>query len=903
MDACVEHLIQYDPLVSNPHQGQGNAFSIDDADILIESEELQQPLVPSTSNTNTFPVNQFARNTGAIPKSKPMDQTQFPTVSTSTSHPFPWPTSSENAQPNMEAMSFSSFLKNDIGGNQFVDNLTPRPEPRPRAIIPDHPELKKIVYDIKQGYRVMVVMRGAPGSGKSHLARSIIDQTMNGDYENHIFSTDDFFYDKRQKKYVFNPEFLDTAHTANQAKVGQRAINGWSPIIVDNTNIKLWEMVPYVRDGVKNGYLIKMLEPNTAWARTAGKLTLKNKHNVPRHSIERMLCNFESSTLEEFLTLFKLDYTHPVPIRRNHPSITDGQPLKPENSAKSVGSPVAKEQRRPRQQQQQQPMILNNVVAKDESDTLQLAAQQIHSVNNEWIAFDPEKGLVPWDSEQPASASPQTVKPKEQRVKQVLLNQPPQLNGIYNLLRDRHDSVTAPEQSENTEMDEESNWVKLVKHEKGCPNENESFQQIRHIYPNISISFLWDLFEKCNGDGDWTMDILLKDEDTTTNFNGLETPEMRRDNFTCNCKSGQSDGAYELQMAANALPATLLLDHSEPPPGIQPPPGFPPPQPPTQAKTSRRDRVETESESQIRRQIEEQFEISDDHYSPHVRKIRDFRRGYVSSPTEAESTTSTLMPQDMDVDEQCAGGGDIGAEGDELIEVDLGVELVCQLDNVFGADAFQRDSLKDIKTTVFLPRTLGQQLYAIWMESLYNQIEEQRQTSVKEDEEFAKQLQLKEKYPKLAEKTTSNNLKDIIEMEYAWKAYKSDVDEWKRTTPQDLASKMTRAKLFELFPNVNRETLVEVLAAHDNKFDKTVEVLKSSLESDIENQVEAESQRLLTEVNAEAQVRHSAHSIVNYSVQAQQRERLLTIGNSVLLHMRERQKRLPYVKSTYRGRV
>jgi len=198
---------------------------------------------------------------------------------------------------------------------------------------------------------------------------------------------------------------------------------------------------------------------------------------------------------------------------------------------------------------------------------------------------------------------------------------------------------------------------------------------------------------------------------------------------------------------------------------------------------------------------------------------------------------------------------DIGPDADELIEVDLGMELVCQLDNVFGADAFQRDSLKDIKTTVFLPRTLGQQLYAIWMESLYNQIEEQRHTSIKEDEEFAKQLQLKEKYPKLAQKTTSNNLKDIIEMEYAWKAYKSDVDEWKKTTPQDLASKMTRTKLFELFPHVNRGTLVEVLAAHDNKFAQTVEVLKSSLESDIENQVEAESQRLLTEVNAEAQTR------------------------------------------------
>lgn len=172
---------------------------------------------------------------------------------------------------------------------------------------------------------------------------------------------------------------------------------------------------------------------------------------------------------------------------------------------------------------------------------------------------------------------------------------------------------------------------------------------------------------------------------------------------------------------------------------------------------------------------------------------------------------------------------------------------------MFGVDAFQRDNLKDIKTTVFMPRSLGQQLYAIWMESLYNQIEEQRQKSVKDDEEFAKQLHLREKYPKIMQKNVPTDLKSIMEMEQAWNLYKTEVDDWKNSTPQDLASKMTRAKLFEIFPNVNRETLVEVLAAHNNKFEKTVEVLKDSLGSDINNQVEVESQRLLNQARTEAQ--------------------------------------------------
>lgn len=858
---CIENLIRY-----NNENDVGVNEDSEDADILIESEELQQPSTPPRAIEPNQSQGMTAKYTGAIRK-----------TSATSSNTYAWPASPSNkfqsdagnsksnsqstghfnySQQQNQKPSFSSFMQNG-SANQFADHSTGTPynNRRRNDEIPDHPQYRAVVSDIRQGHRVLVIMRGAPGCGKSHLARRIVDETVNGDYESHIFSTDDFFYDKKKDRYVYNRDFLEPAHNANQSKVTQRALNGWSPIIVDNTNIRLWEMVPYLREGVNNGYLIHILEPNTPWARSSGKLAMRNKHGVPRNKIEQMLANYEMATVEQCLAIYKLVYSIPVPIQRNYPSmvnyttnttiVPNNNNANPRNASNATHEPRSQRKRRPQQPTTQtMPLILANVVENNESDTFQWAAEHLQSLNNRWAAFDPEQNAQSWNT----TSAPMPVRsintaPLPQRSEPKI-----QSNGIYDLLRNLTDVLNVESTPIKTDDQTTEEKIQLEKHEKECPNENDSFRQIRQIYPDRAISYLWDLFEKCNGDGNWTMDILLKDEDTT-NTNQLLTEESRRqDNFTCSCRTGPVHNTF--QDAVNAIPTALLAESAQLPPSVT-----------LNTKSTRRDRVETQIESEIRRQIEEQFAINDEQDSVHVRKLRDFRRGIQSG----EATSSTPKPIEASVEEMVADGDDGMSDGDELIDVDLGVELVCQLDRVFGSDAFQRDHLKDMKTTVFMPRALGQQLYAIWMESLYNQIEEQRQKSIKEDEEFAKQLHLKEKYPKIMQENQPNNLKDIMEMEYAWKAYQTDVDDWKKTTPQDLASKMTRAKLFEIFPNVNRDTLVEVLAAHGNKFDNTVEVLKESLGSDINDKMAVESQRLLKEVRNETQaVSYPAHLIYRY---------------------------------------
>lgn len=161
-------------------------------------------------------------------------------------------------------------------------------------------QLTRIIERHHRGYRVLVLMRGPPGCGKSFLSRKIVDATVGGDeqtYRRHIQSTDDFFVVRG--KYIYARERLSEAHTWNQNRVLKSLINGLSPIIVDNTNIEVWELHPYVRFGVREGYYIEIIDPISPWARNAYQLSKRNSHNVPLDKIRKMLNNFQGNVSAE----------------------------------------------------------------------------------------------------------------------------------------------------------------------------------------------------------------------------------------------------------------------------------------------------------------------------------------------------------------------------------------------------------------------------------------------------------------------------------------------------------------------------------------------------------------------------------------------------------------------------
>lgn len=130
-------------------------------------------------------------------------------------------------------------------GMQQVDNsqqkytgAIPKNSSPPSALMQPKAEhlpkkFQTLVELINSGVRVCVIMRGLPGSGKSYLAYQIIEATVKNP-ELHIFSADKFFTNSRGQ-YKFEPDKLQQAHELAQRQFTQKACQGTSPLIVDNT--------------------------------------------------------------------------------------------------------------------------------------------------------------------------------------------------------------------------------------------------------------------------------------------------------------------------------------------------------------------------------------------------------------------------------------------------------------------------------------------------------------------------------------------------------------------------------------------------------------------------------------------------------------------------------------------
>lgn len=868
MEDCIESLINatdqhrnVTKMSNNLHiqHAENNAPTNcdNDMDIVVESEEIQC-VIADTSN-----------------KLKTMEQELHDIQ-----------TASQSTFDNRKPFTYSGAIKK---ANRKLNNSTDivdapysiRPlrsntETRMSNYFYDRPHLQKIANDIIEGFKVMVFMRGPPGCGKSFLAREIIDATTRDEYGNHIFSTDDFFYDQRGR-YNFNTYQLGEAHDWNKARVERSTRDGWSPIIVDNTNIKTWEMNNYFEIGVRHGYLLQIVEPKTSWSRSAGKLAMKNSHNVPKENIERMMLNYEFTTVKYVMESIGLKYTIEMPQYRQIPPLpykdivpkAQDRLIKSNDLLENSPKPQRSSTKSLKPSSNETSTQIPDVV---QCETLEGAFQQIQRANLEWTAFEQERHQF-WNtaatpvspiqanrnwttSEQERTlqgtqfrttasipVSPMPSKPQRKRntndIETTKGTKGGNHSNLYALLKQESENVVDKSSTEDDDQPSDENEAKekivLHKHRKNCKNENNSFAQIRQIYPAVPIDFLWDLFEKCEGDGDWTMDILLKEETRIGDYENLDNDEDKaKDDFDCGCeKSGLETLSKDLASSFTDFNLHMGKNLS------------------SKVSSPQRSRRANNAEEILvtKRMIEENFKIGDEHYSRHTRKIRDIRRGVNS---EEPSAIVECVPNEEGA---CAIDNDEAQQiEEEIVEINLGMELVCQLDSVFGIEAYQQDAIKDMKTNVFMPKSLAQQLYALWMESLYNQLEEQRQKSIREDAEFARQLQSQQIYPGLYKHTKPpTDLKDIIEMEYAWAAYKTDVDDWRSKTPQDLASQMTRDKLCEIFPNIKRDTLIEVLVAHDNKFAETVEVLKDTLQDNVINKIENEGCELFEQAIAEVE--------------------------------------------------
>uniref|UniRef100_A0A8B9BIP6 NEDD4 binding protein 2 n=1 Tax=Anser brachyrhynchus TaxID=132585 RepID=A0A8B9BIP6_9AVES len=135
--------------------------------------------------------------------------------------------------------------------------------------------------------QVLVLLRGVPGSGKSYLARTLLEDNPGGV----ILSTDDYFY--KHGQYHYDPDCLGEAHDWNRKRAKEAFEMRISPIIIDNTNIQAWEMKPYVTLAQQFKYKVMFREPDTWWKFKPKELEKRNIHGVSKEKIKRMLERYE----------------------------------------------------------------------------------------------------------------------------------------------------------------------------------------------------------------------------------------------------------------------------------------------------------------------------------------------------------------------------------------------------------------------------------------------------------------------------------------------------------------------------------------------------------------------------------------------------------------------------------
>ena len=124
--------------------------------------------------------------------------------------------------------------------------------------------------------KVLYIVRGIPGSGKSTFAKQL---TAN------VFEADHYFYDN-DGNYNFIPSEIKDAHKECQEFVRCAMESSIEKIAVSNTFTQEWEMNPYLELAKQFGYVVFTVIVEN---RHGGK----NVHGVPEEKIELMKNRFE----------------------------------------------------------------------------------------------------------------------------------------------------------------------------------------------------------------------------------------------------------------------------------------------------------------------------------------------------------------------------------------------------------------------------------------------------------------------------------------------------------------------------------------------------------------------------------------------------------------------------------
>jgi predicted kinase len=129
----------------------------------------------------------------------------------------------------------------------------------------------------------LILLRGLPGSGKTTLAKIILQLRSTDEPE--VLSADDFFEDK-EGDYNFDATKLKEAHNYCQFRCSERMRQQKARIVVANTFTQEWEMDEYFKMAERYNYRVHTVIVENRHGN-------ENVHGVPEDKLQQMKDRFQ----------------------------------------------------------------------------------------------------------------------------------------------------------------------------------------------------------------------------------------------------------------------------------------------------------------------------------------------------------------------------------------------------------------------------------------------------------------------------------------------------------------------------------------------------------------------------------------------------------------------------------
>lgn len=149
-----------------------------------------------------------------------------------------------------------------------------------------------------------IIIRGPSGAGKSTLAMQLREHYERRGTKVTVCSADDFFMKtvvqpdeegnpEGVREYQFNPAKLSEAHAECLSKFIGAITDKHPVVIVDKTNIKMWEWRNYAMIARAAGYEVEVHDFRVETIEQMKTVALRNVHRVPADVVYRMCAEFE----------------------------------------------------------------------------------------------------------------------------------------------------------------------------------------------------------------------------------------------------------------------------------------------------------------------------------------------------------------------------------------------------------------------------------------------------------------------------------------------------------------------------------------------------------------------------------------------------------------------------------